>query len=273
MTGSKARLTTTLVVQIALGIFAAPLRAQQSGTSHSFEVASVRANEADRKNGSFEFLPGGDRLVVRNYYLGMIIMRAYNLDEPQLPSNVPLFLKKFDIDAKTDHPVSRSEMMRMLQHLLEDRFKLSLHKETKEVPGYVLVVAKGGPKLRQHKDEQPTDCKMRRGNDGGLIYENCSISYFASYRLVAGIAGLSSLLGNHSFIADETGLKGNYDFELMASWEVGGNPIEGIAPRVVNPDAPSVFAAVEKQLGLKLEAKRIPVEFYYVSHIEKPSEN
>jgi uncharacterized protein (TIGR03435 family) len=75
------------------------------------------------------------------------------------------------------------------------------------------------------------------------------------------------------FIADETRLDGRYDFDLLSSWEVGANPREGGGPRVVNPDAPSVFSALQQQLGLKLEPRRIPVKYFILDHVEKPTEN
>ncbi|HXB72544.1 MAG TPA: TIGR03435 family protein [Candidatus Acidoferrales bacterium] len=269
----QASIRSTLL-PIALCIASAPgTHGQQRETpaAESFDVASIKANKGDRR-GPSEFSVGVDRLTARNTFLGILIMRAYNVDETQMPTNVPLLLERYDIEAKAEHPARRAEMMRMLQTLLAERFKLRLRQEKKEVSGYALVVAKGVPKLRQHEAESAADCSTRRGSDGRLIYENCSMSDLASYRLYPGMMGLSGMLGNR-FIVDETGLKGNYDFELMFSWEVGGNPAEGTSPRVVNPDAPSVFTALEKQLGLKLEARRIPVEVFAIDHVEKPSEN
>jgi uncharacterized protein (TIGR03435 family) len=244
----------TTLLPIAICIASAPgIHGQQRETpaDRSFDVASIKANKGDTRPSDFSV--GVDRLTARNTFLGILIMRAYNVDETQLPTNVPLLLERYDIDAKAERPGSRAEMMLMLRTLLTERFKLSLRLEKKEVSGYALVVAKGVPKLRRHQAEAPADCSTRRGIDGRLIYENCSMSDLASYRPYHGMVGLSGMLGNR-FIADETGLQGNYDFELMFSWEVGGNLAEGTPPRVVNPDAPSIFTALEKQLGLKLDA-------------------
>lgn len=80
------------------------------------------------------------------------------------------------------------------------------------------------------------------------------------------------MLAGNRFIVDQTGIDGLYDFELLARWEEqAGNPAEG--PRVANPDAPPLFTALEKQLGLKLEPRRIPVNYFIIDHVEKPSEN
>ncbi len=262
---------------IAIGVLGpARLFAQQRepAATLAFEVASVKLNRSGAREGSFQFSPGGERLTVRNTFLGVIIMRAFEVDELQFTRPTPPLLReRYDLDAKADHPVSRAEMMRLLQNLLRERFKLSLRRETKEVSGHALVVAKGGPKLRPHAGE-PVDCRTRRGNDGRLIYENCSMAKFVTYSLVSGMAGLAGLVGSPFFIADETGLKGDYDFELIASREIPANPNEGRPePVLINPEAPSIFTALQEQLGLKLEPRRIPVEFYTVDHVERPTEN
>src|SRR5258707_13516367 len=97
---------------------------------------------------------------------------------------------------------------------------------------------------------------------------------FVTYSLVPGMAGLAGLVGSPFFVADETGLKGDYDFELFASREIPANPREGRPePVLINPEAPSIFIALQEQLGLKLEARRIPVEIYTVEHVERPTEN
>jgi uncharacterized protein (TIGR03435 family) len=245
------------------------VEAQQSGNAapRRFEVASVKANYSDDR-GSFEVSTAGDRLSVRNTYLGIIIMRAYNFDESQFAVPTPQLLRaRFDVEAKAEHPVSRNDVMLMLQTLLVERFKLRLHRETREVSGYALVQAKGEPKLRQHDGASPSDCKHRMGSDGQLFFENCPLSN------LAGTNVLYSMLGRR-FVADETGLTGTYDFELMASWELPANPREGRQePRVINAGAPSIFTAIERQLGMKLEPKHIPVDFFTIEHIEKPSEN
>jgi uncharacterized protein (TIGR03435 family) len=157
--------------------------------------------------------------------------------------------------------------MLMLQSLLADRFKLKFHRETKEVSGYALVLAKRQSNMRQHDGPSPPDCRHRMDSDGRLIFENCPISDLVSTNV------LYSMLGRR-FVADETGLTGAYDFELMASWELPANPGEGRQePRVINAGAPSIFTALERQLGMKLEPRRIPVHFFTIEHIEKPSEN
>jgi uncharacterized protein (TIGR03435 family) len=233
----------------------------------SFEVASVRANDNEGR-GSFDISPAGDRLTIRNTFLGVMIMRAYDIDETMFTTPTPPLLReRFDIDAKAAHRVSRGEMMLLLQTLLLERFSLKFHRETRQVSGYGLTIAKGGPKLKQHDGEPAADCKHRMGAEGQLIFANCPLSDLVSANVLFGMVG-------RRLVADETGLTGSYDFELMASWEVPANPREGRPePRVINPDAPSVFTAVEHQLGLKLEPKRISVDYFTVDQIARPSGN
>jgi uncharacterized protein (TIGR03435 family) len=237
--------------------------------AQQFEIASVKANASDGLTGTFEF--SADRVTVRNTYLGIVIQRAYGLDELQLPkaSAVPVMLAKYDIDAKAEHPVSRREMLAMLRNLLADRFQLKFHWETKEVAGYALVAAKNGGKLQPNTSDPGGDCKTRRQPEGPLHYENCSMAEFASMRMYPTMAGLGGLLGV-AVVKDETGIEGKYDFDLTASWEAGG---DGGNRRVVNPEAPSIFTALEKQLGLKLESRRIAARYFQIDHLEKASEN
>ena len=122
----------------------------------------------------------------------------------------------------------------MLQNLLIERFQLVMHRETKELAGYLLTVDPAGPKLREH-DGGGAECVSSRSADGALRLQNCPLDIFIGYQLNGVVRGL---------VSDRTGLTGNYDFELLASWEVPANPAEGRSePRVINPDAPSIFAA------------------------------
>jgi uncharacterized protein (TIGR03435 family) len=245
-------------------------------TRSEFETASIKVNKSGARQESFEMLPGGERLVVRNGALSGLIMRAYDVHQNQV-SGSPLALslmrepsERYDLDAKAEHPASRSEMMRMLQTLLADRFQLRLRTETREVSGFALTMAEGGSKLSDHTGALAGDCSASRGNDGELTFRNCSMSFFAS-QMLTGIMG--------TYVVDKTGLQGSYDIHLMASWEMPGaanpaeNPDAGDSPRIVNSGAPSIFAALPKQLGLKLERQRVAVQFIYIDHAEKPSGN
>jgi uncharacterized protein (TIGR03435 family) len=145
-------------------------------------------------------------------------------------------------------------MMRMLQTLLADRFKVRLHRETKEVSGYALVIAKGGPKLSEHAGPATGDCAIRPSS-GEFIFENCTAQDLARLFLVGPTAG--------AYIVDRPN-KRRYDFHLSVV-ELPPNLVKTRwrdHPRVVNPGAPSIFTALQEQLGLKLERQqRMPSSF------------
>jgi uncharacterized protein (TIGR03435 family) len=172
----------------------------------------------------------------------------------------------------------------MIQSLLADRFKLRVSHETKELPVYALVVAKNGPKCQEAKpgDTYPNGIKgfdgraqgagsFRAGN-GHLTLQGYPISF------------LSLLLAERldRTVLDQTGLKGKYDIALKwtpdenlaatPSGPAGGNPG---ADAAAQPDSsgPSIFTAIQEQLGLKLESTKGPVEIIVIDHIERPSEN
>jgi uncharacterized protein (TIGR03435 family) len=227
--------------------------------SPAFEVASIRVNKTGARGGSMEFSKGGERFTATNMPFGALVLVAYNITVRQL-SGPPEFLsRKYDVSAKAEHRVSPDVMLRMLQSLLADRFKLVVRHETKEVPVYALTIAKSGPKLH-HSDPPESDVAAPRtparaiGTESrtGYIFKNESMPDFAW--ALSRMAGIGDRV-----VVDDTGLKGNYDFELT----FGRN----------DPEEPSIFSAVQGQLGLKLESKKAPVEFLIIDHVETPSDN
>ena len=184
-------------------------------TPSVFEVASVRLNQTGVRGGSVEFSAGGERFTGTNMPFGAYMVIAYGITARQLSAPDGFLSEKYDIAAKAEHSVSREQMLRMLQALLVDRFKLVLRRATKEVPVYALVVGKGGPKL------QPTDAPQSAGpnprtplgaggtepKSGHLVFKNESMSDFAW--ALSRMAGIGDRV-----VVDYTGLKGNYDFEL-----------------------------------------------------------
>jgi uncharacterized protein (TIGR03435 family) len=264
-------LVTTLL-PIAVGIVGAGgvARAQQTDTpgTVSFEVGSVKASTTGAVGGTFEIAP--ERLSIRNADIGHVIMRAYSISERQFASVgkwLPILTGRYDIDAKAPHSVSRADMMRMLRSLLAERFQLAMHRETKEVSGYALVVDKDGPKLREHvgNGAECTYVLTQKGELREFQFRNCSMQSFAAEPLGPWV---------REIVADQTGLKANYDFEFLASWDLPANPMEGGSEaRVFNPGAPSIFTAVKQQLGLRLQPQKINVEMLSIDHLERPSEN
>jgi uncharacterized protein (TIGR03435 family) len=245
----------------------------------AFDVASVKLSKRPKEAGVTNVNPQGINYV--GVSLRMTLAEAYNVKWPSMSSpdgRIREMLDEgtYDIAAKTDHPVPKDQLMLMLQTLLADRFKLTLHIESKVEPVYRLVVAKDGPKLKE--SAAGGELSVNGVPTGaGLDVHNMTMSVFSRY--------LTSRMGR--VVVDQTGLEGQYDFVL----KVGGLPSLDEARAAVSPNASpdaaktamsaalndwsssSVFADIQKQLGLKLEADKAPVDNLVVDHVEKPSEN
>jgi uncharacterized protein (TIGR03435 family) len=138
----------------------------------------------------------------------------------------------------------------MLQSLLKDRFKLSLRRETREVPVYALVVGEGGPEFQPAQTPSDAGPKPVQGSGGRLIFQNTGMSDI--------VFALSRRLSDR-IVVDKTGLTGKFDFDMTWYLKLG------------KPDSPSVFTAVQ-ELGLKLEPRQSQVEFLMIDHVEMPAE-
>jgi uncharacterized protein (TIGR03435 family) len=235
---------------------------QTAGNHRAFEVASIRLSTDARRKPSIGPSPGGVRFTTRNMPLLWLIASAYDISIRQV-SGLPnsLTSKGYDIDATSAQPASREQMMKMLQTLIEDRFKLRFSHETKEIRVYVLTVAKGGPKLEENTDG--ADLAGRNSGAGRETYRNFPMPIFAN------------VLSAHvdDTVVDKTGLTGSYDFKLEFTPErVGEGAKDGHEP-APNLDGPSLFTALREQLGLELRRRTVPVELFVIDHIEAPSEN
>jgi uncharacterized protein (TIGR03435 family) len=272
---SRPRMACTVAVcATAAAILAAGtlVHAQtQSAPRPAFEVASIKPGDPNSQMFRIGSMPGG-RFAANNASLKLLIQTAYDVRSHQI-SGGPNWLDsaKFDIEAKSDSaapipagPAGGPQMRLMLQSLLEERFKLKLHRESKEEPVYELVVAKGGPKLQQAADslkQQQRGLQMRRGQLTGTAAPMSIL-----------VSQLSQQLGRS--VIDKTGLTGQYDFDLKWTPEFGqsqGGPADAGPP----PDSPgpSIFTALQEQLGLKLESTKSQVDVLVVDHAEQPSEN
>jgi uncharacterized protein (TIGR03435 family) len=156
----------------------------------------------------------------------------------------------------------------MLRQILTERFKLTVHHENRELPVYALSVAKGGAKLKESVIDPAVAASARRGGGvqmsmGMIAAHECTIPYFLSM--------LSRQLGRS--IIDRTGLTSNYDFTLRWSADTGAGTSSN-DPAGTQPDAlPSIFTAVQEQLGLKLESTKAPADVLVVDHLERPTQN
>jgi len=231
-----------------------------AGWGQTFEVASVRLNKSGVRGGTIEFAPGHERFVMTNMSLGALILVAYDITVRQLSGAELLGPECYDIAAKAERPATRAEMLEMLRRLLAERFRLTVRRETRELPVYALTVGKGGPKLKQvstpEKDAGtplvPAHAGGSEAGTGHLIFKNESMSEFA------WALSRTQATGDR-VVVDQTALKGTYDFELK--WVREG------------AEGPSIFEALPEQLGLKLDSKKAPVELVVIEHVERPTEN
>jgi uncharacterized protein (TIGR03435 family) len=236
--------------------------------TQTFEVASLKVlppvNDGDRRTPpSIE--PTTGNLAMRNVGMPELIMWAYKVGRAQVsnPEVAMAVTGRFDIIAKAAGPAKTDEMRVMLQALLAERFKMATHRETKEVSAYVLVEAKGGHKM-----------KVSEAADGRGVLPVQQPGKMALSGQSATLDQLTMFLSGPLRIPviDMTGLKGRYDFEFdLTSFGVNGPPPPGEAP----PDPVAVLqAALPRQLGLKLESRKMPVEMLVIDHVEKsPVEN
>lgn len=268
------------------------------GKAPAYEVASIKSNKSGDNKTRMGYSPDGFNATESN--LQMLIMEAYGVNPHEI-SGAPDWLKseRFDIEAKIDSSTAnelrklngderRAERQRMLQALLADRFKLMAHRETKELPVYVLVVAKGGPKFHEAKpgDTYPNGMRLPDGHGGaGLMFMGRGELTAQGLPLAPLVRELSLQLGRT--VIDKTGLTGNYDFSLKWTSDVTVGAFgEALAPRETEgsppgtggtsePESsgPSIFTAIQDQLGLKLQSEKGPVEILVIDHVEKPSAN
>lgn len=254
----------------------------------TFEVASVKpSGETDRR--MIRFMPGGG-LRVTGMVLKNLIAFAYDVRDFQIAGG-PGWINSapFDIEAKSDRNSSENttpdelrnmtdaqmknaaeQMRSKLQALLADRFQLTLHHETKEEPVYALVIGKNGSKLQESQMKAGERKRMMRMGRSELNAEGAAIDMLTNT--------LSNVLGRP--VIDRTGLKGNYDFKLQWTPDpsqaggFGGPPPPGVdAPPPPDPNGPSIFTAVQEQLGLRLESQKGPVDLIVIDRVEKLSEN
>jgi uncharacterized protein (TIGR03435 family) len=264
------------VVRKALvGLFVAgALFAQTPAGGPAFEVATIKPTAPDWSGGRYIRMKTAHELEARNHALKTLLAAAYDLS-PQAISGVPDWseAEHYDIVAKTPgetHP-TLDQQMAMLRRLLDERFHLVYHREPKEMSIYSLTVAKGGSKLRE--PATPADA-LPQGPPAlaFVIYPGVGAKLPARNATVGEFASVLQRAALSRPVIDQTGINGRYDFDLEFVPEEGQF---GLAEWKASPDhpVPGLFAAVEEQLGLKLEATRGPVNALVVDKAGKPSEN
>lgn len=229
----------------------------------AFEVASIKpAPPQPAGSVSTRISIDRARAVYSNLTVKDLIGEAYRVQEYQITGPALLGSRRFDIAAKIPDGVSKPQVPEMLQALLADRFRLAFHRETKILPVYALTVGKNGAKLKPAENASGISSNSNR--TGMHVDAKVSLLSFAEF--------LSVRLGRP--VLDRTGLSGAFD--IKADWAVDplAQPLSPEKETAADSAAgPSVFTALEQQLGLKLEATRGPVEILVIDHVEQPSEN
>jgi uncharacterized protein (TIGR03435 family) len=256
-------------------------------TVPAFDVVSIKQNKSDSR--MVRIMTKSDGYSATNVSLKMLLQGAYGIRQ-DLISGLPNWADsaRYDIDAKVagsdvDALKKLSPELRgsMLKPVLVDRFKLNVHTETKQLPVYELVVAKGGSKL---KEATPGDTYANgiKGPDGTA--HATGMMRMSRGQLTGQGLPIASLVNQLSqqlqrTVIDKTSLTGKYDFELQWTEEssdpIFKGPDSGPQKTEPAPDAsgPSIFTALQEQLGLKLQSTKGPVETLVVDSVAMPSEN
>ena len=220
----------------------------------TFEVDTVKLSPPQPIGGiSISLSSGHGRVNMTNVTLKRAVMSAWTIGPNQIFGGPPWFDSiHFDIVAKASIPTDDDALlMRMTQVLLADRFKLTVHHETRTIQSYVLEVAKQGPKLEKAKEGEDSVSSSR----GAMHAKHVTMDRFADF--------LSREM-DHPVI-NHTGLAGTFNLKLQ--WE------PELADGAGATDRPSLFTAVQEQLGLRLRAEKTPVDVIVVDHAEQPAEN
>jgi bla regulator protein blaR1 len=276
---------------VSVGLLNAPaIQAQPQAAARrpEFEVASIKLDKSAEL--PIQLGPiGNGRFRTTNIPLQELITMAYRIRDFQLVG-APAWLRseRYDVDARADAKAGFNDLTAMLQPLLEDRLQLKFHLETKELPVYLLAVSKPGKLI-----DAPGECPPPPGGpaalpDPSLPHGPCGFLFILPGHLVGQKVAISRLLDALSrltdrVVLDKTKLTARYDIDLRytpalvisgPSGEAGFAPPPG-APALppTDPHGPSLFTALQEQLGLKLIPARGPVEFMVIDHIERPSEN
>ena len=251
----------------AFALLVTPVLAQPGG----FDVVSIKPSDPLSERQRIGISPSGsfEAIGVR---LSDLIQQAYNIRPFQLVgASGWMDTDRYEIHTKDEKPgpseadfgkmteeqrnAARDQFLGKLQRLLADRFQLKVHRETKEMPIYILSLAKGGSKLKALPDDGKPGggLSSRRTDDGKRELVAQKLTAPALTRYLSGQIGRT--------IIDQSGLTGKYDFKL--TW----------APDMGDTTGPSVFTALQDQLGLKLDSSKGPVEVVVVESAQKPSEN
>ena len=232
------------------------LQAQLQNQRLAFDVATVKLDEC---GGQKSNRASADQLISTDQTLKQLVVLAYSVQPYQVSGPAWMESVCFDITAKYPPGTKFSDRWLMLRSLLEDRFKLTVHHESREMPGYALIVAKGGFKLKPSDPGEPSTSGGDQGHVWTFRARKIEMSTLA-YELADSLGDV---------VVDRTGLQGVYDFQLRWASDDMSSPADSDAN-----SAPSIFTALQDTLGLTLQRQKVPVDVIVVDHVERvPTEN
>jgi uncharacterized protein (TIGR03435 family) len=262
-----------IVAAIASAGFTAQSQVQSppvdANANPGFEVATIKPSPPNRPGKSVGFR--GSEYMCRNTNVNDLIALGYGLHARQIIGGPAWFgTDLYDIEIKPDAEglPNDKQVKTMLQKLLAERFKLTFHHEKRELSVYVISVAGGGPKMTTSGPDSRTGFLLR--GPGDLLVSNMTLTDFAIW-MQAGVMDKP--------VVDQTGLPDRYDFHLK--WtpdESQFSQFRGtgavVPPPTDDPNAPpSLYTALQEQLGLKMKPAKFPDDVIVIDHVEKPSEN
>lgn len=282
--GSGVLAVAILLVAAAYGLFG------QTGVPPAFESVSIKRNTSNWADPTHHPMS-----MHQNASLMFLILFAYaNHDNPMLGHSLPLPASqvvggpawinsvRYDIATKPVGDSDPREYWVMWQALLADRFKLRLHRETREIPIYNLTVAANGPKLPKAKDAgcisfppgktpRPVPGKVDCGYISGPFVDYAGVGIRGDKVHISDLIKALSMVLDRP-VLDKTGFAGEFELDLSFTPDGGPGDASGIRPSA-HPNRPNIFAALEQQLGLKLVPAKGPVEVLVIDHAERPVEN
>jgi uncharacterized protein (TIGR03435 family) len=281
MPAPKPNLTRTLLLATVLATTAAPILLGQTpapANLPTFDVVSIKLNKSGNPYGQLSLKPEGDSFVVTNAPMQRIIEFAFNFRRDDLVFGAPDWARneRYDVMAKVAapdvaayHALNEEQRRQMLQAIFADRCRMQAHLESREIPAYALVVAKNGPKMQQAGPNDPP--VVVRDRDGNPTQEDALFRIPGQIKAQQvpmrslALALTASNIGRQ--VIDKTGLTGKYSFTLQ--W----TPDQQAETAPPADAAPSIFTAIQEQLGLKLESAKAPIDALVIDHLERPNDN
>jgi uncharacterized protein (TIGR03435 family) len=252
------------IATIVLAILCAlPAFSQEQIRPSAFEVADVKVNKSGEARMAVDFLPGG-KLSMRNVPMKVMVMMAYHV-RPEAVTGGPGWIEsdRFDVVAKASQATTPAELRRMLQTLLAERFNLALHMDQKIMPAYAMVLGRNGSKMQPADAALLTDQRCSPG-EGAVGQKHVTCRHITMAVLADTLQEIAARDIDIP-VVDQTGLPGAFNFKL--DWTPAARA--GETPTADEPAGPTLFEAVEAQLGLRLENRKLPLPVMVIDRVER----